>query len=80
MFSKRKQLINTHDSSRFPKRVWITGASSGLGEALANYYVTVGSEVILTARTEDKLALICNDLNLRGVAYAYPGDVTNSEQ
>ena len=47
---------------------------------MANYYVTVGSEVILTARTEEKLALICNDLNLRGVAYAYPGDVTNSEQ
>ena len=42
--------------------------------------MTVGSEVILTARTEEKLALICNDLNLRGVAYAYPGDVTNSEQ
>ena len=42
--------------------------------------MTVGSEVILTARTEKKLALICNDLNLRGVAYAYPGDVTNSEQ
>ena len=36
--------------------------------------------MILTARTEEKLALICNDLNLRGVAYAYPGDVTNSEQ
>ena len=34
----------------------------------------------MTARTEEKLALICNDLNLRGVAYAYPGDVTNSEQ
>ena len=47
---------------------------------MANYYVTVGSEVILTARTEEKLALICNDLNLRGVAYAYPGDVTKSEQ
>ena len=37
------------------KVVWITGASSGLGEALAKECALQGAEVVLTARRFDEL-------------------------
>ena len=45
--SKLKNLEN--------KVVWITGASSGLGKALAEKCAALGAEVILTARRVDEL-------------------------
>ena len=37
------------------RRVWVTGASSGIGEALANAIVREGGTVVLSARRVDKL-------------------------
>ncbi|MBF9018576.1 MULTISPECIES: SDR family oxidoreductase [unclassified Oceanispirochaeta] len=43
------------------KICWITGASSGIGEALARNLYDRGARVILSARSVDKLDSICSD-------------------
>lgn len=48
------------------KVVIITGASSGIGKALAYRYQSAGSKVVLAARSGDKLADIAKDLQAKG--------------
>lgn len=60
-----------------PERVWITGASSGLGEALAHEYAECGAAVMLTARGEDALRDTADALPGPGAGHVYPADVTD---
>jgi uncharacterized protein len=46
------------------KTTLITGASSGIGEAFARKLAVQGENVLLVARSEDKLASLCNELGL----------------
>ena len=46
------------------KVVWITGASSGIGEALAKAFASEGAKLILSARREDELNRVKKSLNL----------------
>ena len=58
------------------KHVWITGASSGLGEHVARQLADQGIHVSITARSKDKLqAIVDSSPNIS----AYPADVTNAE-
>lgn len=44
------------------KRYWLVGASDGLGAALARQLSRAGVEVVPSARSEDKLAALAEDL------------------
>ena len=57
------------------KTLFITGASSGIGEATARKAVAAGWNVGLFARSQDKLDAIVGDLGDK--ALALPGDATS---
>jgi short-subunit dehydrogenase len=63
------------------RAVVITGASSGIGEALANRLGGAGAKVLLVARSADKLEEMKRSIEGRGgAAFAYPGDLSNAEE
>ena len=47
------------------KKVLITGASQGIGKALAESFAREGSELTIVARTGDRLEVIATDLRSR---------------
>ncbi len=60
------------------KTVLITGASFGIGEATALLFARAGAEVLLLARTQEKLeALVAQISSAGGRAHAYPMDLSN---
>jgi len=60
------------------RRVWLVGASSGIGAALASALLDAGARVALTARRSPPLAEIGADALGQGRALALPADVTSA--
>jgi len=59
-----------------PQRVFISGASSGIGEALARYYAAQGATLGLVARRQEQLQALASGINT--VCAIYPLDVRDS--
>lgn len=63
------------------KRVLITGASSGIGRAMALEAAHRGAKVVLASRSAEKLEQLADQIHSEGgVALAVPTDVTQPEQ
>ncbi|MBE6210056.1 MAG: SDR family oxidoreductase [Rikenellaceae bacterium] len=63
------------------KVVIITGASSGIGEAMAKCYAEVGAKVVLGARSEDKLKTLTEEIQAKGGEATYCAvDVVNEQE
>ncbi len=65
------------------KTVWITGASSGIGEALALQFAGQGARIVLSARRIDELDRVRDACTSQGLAagsvLVLPLDVTDFE-
>ena len=58
----------------------ITGASSGIGEAMAKEYAKAGAKVVLGARRQEELKRVADDITAHGGKVAYSVcDVTKEE-
>ena len=58
------------------KNIWITGASSGIGKALAEKFAKEGWKVAASARRKEILDEMANHKNI----FSYPLDVTDQSQ
>ncbi len=63
------------------KCVWLTGASSGIGEALALELASRGAKLAITARRAEVLEQLVARIRAKGgEAWSFPGDVLNLDQ
>jgi len=62
------------------KTVWITGASSGIGKELAVQLASKGANLVLSARSEDKLQALKSELTAKGIrVWIVPLDLEKNE-
>ena len=59
------------------KNVWITGASSGIGEALVYSFANRGATLIISARNESALVRVRNNCVSPEKVYIFPLDIAN---
>ena len=58
------------------KKIWITGASSGIGKAVAEKFAKEGWKVAVSARRKELLDELAERQNIT----SFPLDVTNRDQ
>ena len=58
------------------KKIWITGASSGIGKAVAEKFASEGWKVAISARRKDLLDELAKNQNI----VSFPLDVTDRNQ
>lgn len=61
------------------KVIWIIGASSGIGAALAKQFAREKALLIITARNTDKLQLLANELTQLTTCVVLPADIARRD-
>ncbi len=73
--------MNTLSSEKLDSRViWVTGASSGIGEALTYHCVAKGHRLIISSRNQEQLLLIQSKCPQPENIYVLPLDLSNSAE
>jgi len=63
------------------KRIWLTGASLGIGRSLAHELATNGAITVITSRNEEALNIVRGEVeSLGGKAIVKAGDVTDLDR
>ena len=60
------------------KVIWITGASSGIGEAVAKAFNAAGATVLISSRREEELERVKSSCPFSEKVYIFPMDLTQS--
>ena len=73
---------NEREIFRMTRTVLITGATSGIGEAIAHAFAQNGDKLVLTGRREERLSAVKADLEkaYQATVWTYPMDVTKIDQ
>ncbi len=82
--------LRTTDNEREPDRpmieelsnlkIWIIGASRGIGAAIARNLSETGATLFLGSRSADSLKNIADELSEKGNVFAFPGDASDEAQ
>lgn len=67
----------TGSGKYFNKVVWLTGASSGIGEQLAYKLYACGAKLILSARNVQKLTEVAGKCNFKNAPFILPVDLSD---
>jgi len=67
------------DSEFKDKVIWITGASSGIGEALAKRFARDGARLILSSRREPELSRVATLCSKASTVWTLPLDLSNAQ-
>lgn len=68
-----------HDPNFKGKFIWITGASSGIGEALARRFARAGARLILSSRREDELKRVAAECTSAESVSVLPLDLSQPQ-
>lgn len=73
--------VMVEGGGKMKKTAIITGASSGIGQAIAEKLASEGVNVVLAARRAERLVMLAEQMNVEGNAevIAVPTDVTNPD-
>jgi short-subunit dehydrogenase involved in D-alanine esterification of teichoic acids len=62
------------------KTIIVTGGGTGLGKSMSKYYGSLGANVWITGRREEKLKVTCDEFKSENIKCGYTaGDVRKNE-
>lgn len=79
MAGKKKKSLSTEGGALGGQVVWVTGAGSGIGAAVARRMAELGATVVMTGRRKEPLKRVCDEITAAGGnAWVRQGDLSRA--